>query len=186
MSRVIENPRELILKKAEILLFNEGYSKVSIRRVAKDCEIAVGTIYNYFPGKKELIIELMVNFWIDFFSKIEIEIKSNNDFYFKLKYIMDELSYILKRFKEVWLRNELYSTPDYVKSGMQKHYLHIEKLILIIEEMLKSELNIRNRKIDSGFTTHSIAEFIVMNFISMIQMPCMDYYFFEKILKKLI
>ncbi|MBI9109018.1 MAG: TetR/AcrR family transcriptional regulator [Spirochaetales bacterium] len=186
MSRVIENPRELILKKAEVLLFNEGYSSVNIRRVAKDCGIAVGTIYNYFPGKKELVIEMMVNFWINFFLKINTEINSDKDFYLKLKYIMDELSCILKRFKDVWLKNELYSTPDYIASGMQEHNTHIGKLISMIEEMLKSELEARNREIDNGFTTHSMAKFIVINFISMIQMPFMDYDFFEKILKKLI
>jgi AcrR family transcriptional regulator len=71
LPRIIEDPRELILSEAKKILENEGYSQISIRRVAKECGIAVGTIYNYFPTKKGLIIEMMTDFWEEYFCDIE-------------------------------------------------------------------------------------------------------------------
>jgi AcrR family transcriptional regulator len=186
LSRIIDNPRKLILEKAERLLVTEGYSRVSIRRVAKNCNIAVGTIYNYFPSKKALIIEMMVNFWTDFFSKTEAVVHADKDFYSKLKIIMDELSYILRRFKEVWLKDELYSTPNYIKSGTQQHNRYISRFIAIIEELIKSDLLDQNKEGDYDYDTEELAKFIVMNLISIIQMPYMSYEFFENVLKKLI
>ena len=42
---------------------NEGLASLSIRTIAKECEVAVGTIYNYFPDKAALITEVIMKFW---------------------------------------------------------------------------------------------------------------------------
>lgn len=185
MARVIENPRELILEKAQKILHNEGYSSVSIRRVAKECDIAVGTIYNYFPGKKELIVEMMSNFWEGYFDNIEVMLRKNKDFYVKLRNIFDLLSQIIKRFRAVWLDSEIYSSPDYIESGLKRQDIYVEKLITIVEEMLINDIydtDSEERKFDS----HELASFIVMNFMSMLQMDNFEYDFFEKVIKELI
>ena len=186
MSRVIENPRELILNKAYEILYNEGYSSISIRRVAKECDIAVGTIYNYFPNKKELVVEMMANFWEEYFYNIKIILSSNEEFYTKIKNIYNDLSKFINRFREVWLKNEIYSSPDYIESGLKKQDIYIDKLILLIEELLKKEVDSSDIENIKRLDTDKMAGFIVANFISMVQMPYFDYEFFEKILKELI
>lgn len=183
LSRIIENPKELILDQAKKILDNEGYSKISIRRVAKECDIAVGTIYNYFPSKKELIVEMMTNFWKEYYYNIENILKTDENFYIKLKNIFDNLNEFIKRFRQIWLNDELYASPDYIESGIKRQNIYIDKLITIIEELLKKEmLNQSNKKFDCN----KMARFIIMNFISMLQMPYCDYTFFESILKELI
>lgn len=185
LSRVIDNPKELILDQAKKLLHDEGYSKISIRRIAKECDIAVGTIYNYFPTKKELIVEMMTEFWKEYFYDIHIIINSDEDIYVKLKKIYDILEEFIKRFKTVWLNTEIYSTPDYIESGLKRENIYINKLIKVIEELLKKEMyNNINSKVEKQ-DAYEMASFIIMNFISMIQMPYMEYEVFEKILKKL-
>lgn len=186
MARVIENPRELILNEAKKILYNEGFTNISIRRVAKECNIAVGTIYNYFPTKKELIIEMMTNFWEEYFYNIESILSSQENFYVKLKNIFNNLAEFIKRFREVWLNNELYSSPDYVESGLEKQNIYIHKLIIIIEDLLKKEVYNHSYGITKKLNSHELASFIVMNFISMVQMPYFDYALFESILKELI
>ncbi|WP_066506908.1 TetR/AcrR family transcriptional regulator [Abyssisolibacter fermentans] len=186
MSRIIENPRELILSEAKKILYNEAYSSISIRRIAKECNIAVGTIYNYFPTKKELIIEMMTDFWEEYFYNIESIISSEEDFYAKLKKIFDKLSEFIKRFRKVWLSNGIHSSPDYIESGLEKQDIYINKLITIIEELLKKEVNFHRDKSVKKLDIHKLASFIVMNFISMMQMAYVDYKFFENLLKELI
>ena len=184
LPRIIEDPRELILSEAKKILENEGYSQISIRRVAKECGIAVGTIYNYFPTKKELIIEMMTDFWEEYFCNIEPILNSQEGFYIKLKKLFSDLAQFIKRFREIWLHHELYSSPDYIESGLKRKNLYIDQLIGIIEELLVKEVyhkeNVKN------FNSNNMASFILINFISMVQMPYFDYQFFERILKAVI
>lgn len=189
LARIIKNLREVILDKASDILYNEGYSKLSIRRVAKECDIAVGTIYNYFPTKKDLVVEMMTNFWKEYFFDIGTILESQDEFYEKLRSIFNSLSKFIKRFKDVWLKSEIYSTPDYIESGLKRENIYIDKLILIIEELLKEKLNnhtIYSNEALEQLDTKKIASFIVMNFITMVQMPQFQYEFFESILKKLL
>ncbi|MEA4833328.1 MAG: TetR/AcrR family transcriptional regulator [Oscillospiraceae bacterium] len=185
MSREIENPKELILDESKKIMYAEGYSGISIRRVAKKCGIAVGTIYNYFPTKKELIVEMMASFWEEYFTEIEEILGSREDFYVKLKNIFDSLGHFLIRFKAIWLNSELYNFPDYIESGLKKENIYINKLINLIEELLKKEIYGHTDSDEEKFDTHKMAGYIVINFISMIQMPYLEYQFFENILKKL-
>jgi AcrR family transcriptional regulator len=184
LSRIIENPRELILNEAKKMLYNEGYSRVSIRRIAKECGIAVGTIYNYFPTKKDLIIEMMTSYWEEFFYDIESIISSNEDFYIKLNKIFDILSAFIKRFKEVWLSDEIYSSPDYIESGLKKENIYIDKLIKVIKKLLEEDIYNRSDGNIKQIEPYKMASFIVANFYTMVQMPYLDYTSFESILKK--
>lgn len=184
LSRIIENPRELILNEAKKMLYNEGYSRVSIRRIAKECGIAVGTIYNYFPTKKDMIIEMMTSYWEEFFYDIESIISSNEDFYIKLNKIFDILSAFIKRFKEVWLSDEIYSSPDYIESGLKKENIYIDKLIKVIKKLLEEDIYNRSDGNIKQIEPYKMASFIVANFYTMVQMPYLDYTSFESILKK--
>ena len=48
--------REQILGAAKEIAALEGVAQISIRGVAKACGVSVGSIYNYFPTKSELVI----------------------------------------------------------------------------------------------------------------------------------
>ncbi|MGB4590324.1 MAG: TetR/AcrR family transcriptional regulator [Clostridiaceae bacterium] len=65
MPKLIENLREIILQTAKNNLLSEGYDKLSLREVSRQCNIAVGTIYNYFPSKIALITAIMLEDWRD-------------------------------------------------------------------------------------------------------------------------
>ena len=44
---------------------SEGLGSLSIRSVARECGVAVGTLYNYFPDKASLVSEIILRFWQD-------------------------------------------------------------------------------------------------------------------------
>lgn len=181
MSRIIENPKELILNKAKGILYKDGYKKLSMRNVAKACGIGLGTIYNYYPTKDELVIEMMTDYWSEYMLKTQAIINSDGEFYNKLKKIFDNLSIFLKTFKEIWLKPELYYYPDCVKGGAQRENVYIEKLVLLIEGVLK-----KDNKVKENTGSYETAKFIVLNFITIVQMPAFKYSDFEIILKELL
>lgn len=184
MSRVIENPEQLILSKAKEILYNEGYQKLSMRNISKACDIALGTIYNYFPNKKDLYIAMMTDYWQEYFYKLESIVDSDCTFHDKLNRIFSELSVFIRTFKELWLKPELYENPDYIKSGIEKEDIYIEKLVRFIEKILMNEINAN--KVHCKLDTYETAKFILMNFITIIQMPVFKYSSFKMILKEII
>jgi len=181
LARVIENPQQLILNKAKEILYNEGYVKLTMRNVSKACNIALGTIYNYYPTKKDLVIEMMTEYWHEYIDKTQVIVNSDYTFYDKLKIIFDDLSIFLKTFKELWLKPELYNKADYVKGGTERKSLYIDKLVLLIEEIL-----IKHNKLKSNLSSYELAQFIVLNFITIVQMPAFKYSSFDTILKELL
>lgn len=63
MPKIIDNLREQIQIEAMHQILNNGYAKTTIRSVANGCNIAVGTLYNYFKSKDELIVSFMLEDW---------------------------------------------------------------------------------------------------------------------------
>lgn len=184
MSKIIENPQQLILSKAKEILYNEGYQKLTMRNISKACEIALGTVYNYYPTKKELVIDMMTDHWQKFFYSIESVADLDSTLYDRLNMIFNELSFFIKTFKALWLKPELYDNPDYVESGIEEEINYMERLIAFIENILIKE--IEANKVKTKLDTYEAAKFIIMNFITIIQMPVFKYSSFEVILKELI
>lgn len=63
MPKVIEKPRERIISEASQLLRTQGYSALTVQALAKNCGMAVGTVYNYFSSKDELTIACIARDW---------------------------------------------------------------------------------------------------------------------------
>lgn len=63
MPKLIRNLRERILDEATRLLAEGGYRALSMRALARRCDVAPGTIYNYFPDKDAIVAEVTLADW---------------------------------------------------------------------------------------------------------------------------
>ena len=70
MPKIITGLREKLLDAAEQQLITIGYANMTIRAVAKDCHVAVGTVYNYFSGKEEFVASVLLERWKKAMKKI--------------------------------------------------------------------------------------------------------------------
>ena len=61
--------KEAILDKSKQLVAAQGWSAVSIRNVAAACGVSVGSIYNYFASKSDLITATVESIWYETASK---------------------------------------------------------------------------------------------------------------------
>lgn len=53
-----------ILNASRMLLQKQGWAALNIRTVAKECNISVGSVYNYFQNKSDLIASIIVNIFL--------------------------------------------------------------------------------------------------------------------------
>ena len=63
MPKIIEHLEEKLMAEARRQIEEAGYSAMTIRSVAKGCDVGVGTVYNYFPSKDELLAAYLLRDW---------------------------------------------------------------------------------------------------------------------------
>lgn len=59
MPKIIENLESRLLEEAKKQLFALGYGTMTIRSVAKACGVGIGTVYNYYASKDDMIAMVM-------------------------------------------------------------------------------------------------------------------------------
>lgn len=178
--KIIDTPRETILDQARDIIVNEGYGSLTIRRVSKNTGIAVGTIYNYFPTKDDIIVQLMEGYWYSYLKEVESVHDNETDFYKKLRLIFEKLNTFVETFKEVWVKN---ITMGYTEDSLTRKKSFDEKLIRKLEAILLEE--VEKEKITLTTESYITAKFIMMNFYTMAQMKDFKYEEFEQIIRKL-
>lgn len=70
MNTVVTSKEE-ILKTSRELIRREGWSAVNIRSVAAGCGVSVGSIYNYFDSKADLVGAVVESVWCEIFRRPE-------------------------------------------------------------------------------------------------------------------
>lgn len=108
MPKIIENLREQILIEAKKQLSEQGYEKTTIRSVAQECGIAVGTLYNYFKSKDILIASLVLEDWNDCIQSISTYPKEDRRAF--LEYIHISLNAFEKKHDKLFKDKEAAKT----------------------------------------------------------------------------
>jgi len=66
INTVVTSKQE-ILKACREIVSEQGLQAVNMRAVARRCGVALGSLYNYFPGKDALVLETIESVWQDIF-----------------------------------------------------------------------------------------------------------------------
>lgn len=64
MNRTITS-REAILSASRGMVIESGLQGLNMRNVAKRCGVSVGSVYNYFPSKSDLVVATIESIWIE-------------------------------------------------------------------------------------------------------------------------
>ena len=63
MPKIIKNLENRLIEEARRQIEISGYSGMTMRSVAEACGVGVGTVYNYFSSKDELLANYMLADW---------------------------------------------------------------------------------------------------------------------------
>ena len=127
---------------AAVDLFNEkGFSNTSMQDIADNANLAVGTLYNYFPSKNDLLLDIM-------HEEIEITIAENDA-------LFNEVNLQNKSAKEIikLISKKIFSTPLLVnKDSLKEIFIatfssnaHMEKGMLLDIKLIEALQNLLNR-----------------------------------------
>ena len=65
--------KEQILSVCRAIIAEEGVSALNMRAVAERCHVALGSLYNYFPSKDDLLTAAVESVWEDIFREVQPE-----------------------------------------------------------------------------------------------------------------
>lgn len=180
----IQNLKEHILDSAKILAEKQGISNINMRMVANESGIALGTIYNYFPTKGDIIAAVVADFWKAAFASINLTALRQVDFVTALELIYFELLNYLHTFKENWLEQLtlLKGTDKTISLAKEKEYLlKIHSIILVSLE--------QNQAVIASYSAEErirLSKFIFETMITMLKKDEQDFSLFKKILNKIL
>ena len=156
--------KEEILQVCRNIVAEKGLSALNMRLVADTCHIALGTLYNYFSNKDELMLSTVESVWKDIFHMNQ---KHRTDFSFSeyVKYIFECVQKGAEEYPNFFTAHSINiasSQKGQAKSMMELYFRHMKDSML---EVLKSDEKV-NRDIFSVKVTESeFIDFVLDNLL---------------------
>lgn len=178
MNKVVSS-KEDILKASRNLIEREDAYSINIRAIAKEANISVGTIYNYYSSKEELIIDIIKNIWFDIFHSSNV-FSDNISFLEALENIFIALENGDKKYTNFysWHSTILADKNEKEKGRimMNKMFNHIKHSL---EKYLDIDANIRDNVFNSSFTKQDFIDFVFSFIISSVSSTMKSHYKFS-------
>ncbi len=122
------NKRERILKAAIKIISKKGFFNASISEIAKVAKVADGSVYTYFKGKNELLVEAFKLVLSRILNNVEKELQTTNDPIEKIKIIIKmHVEYMenhpdTANFLQIQLRQSNKEIRMHIRNEMRKYY----------------------------------------------------------------
>lgn len=157
-----------------------------MRKVAAKCNIALGTIYNYYPNKIDIVIAVVEDFWRECFINIDLILDENLDFFQQLEKLYFYLLNYLEQFENDWLKDLTSLSSSNRKKGREKEFKYILRFYKMLIRLLESHKDEFNKEVFNKFNREEILKFIIQNIFLMLKTFQKNYSFFDYTLKKIL
>ncbi|HML66754.1 MAG TPA: TetR/AcrR family transcriptional regulator [Clostridia bacterium] len=156
--------RKTLLACASRIECTEGVDAINIRRLAKEANIAVGTVYNYFESKQEVLLALTEEYWQNALEEMRHRITAAR--------FSDQIAQII-----VFLRTKMNdcakvlmkSLRDDAATGQIRMSAMQSVLKQALVERLDRDSTIRTGVWSENFTKESFAGFLLINLVILMQ-----------------
>lgn len=120
--------KEAILSQCRNLVMDQGIEALNMRSVAAACGVALGSIYNYFPSKSDLIRAAVEDVWMDIFHMCG-EPFTFTSFTQCLKWLFDSIRAGCEKYPGFFTLHSVSFAADDKKKGrqmMEEYFGHIK------------------------------------------------------------
>lgn len=166
MNKVITS-KEAILCVGKQIVIEHGLQGLNIRDVAKKCGVSVGSIYNYFPTKSDLIIETIESVWKEIMLGLTM-LQNQNDFrqfIYSLFYDIQKGSQKYSNFFNSHSVSVVSTDKTKGRESMEKYFIYMKKVFL---DILNADKMVRSNAFTDTFTKTNFINFVLDNLISLL------------------
>lgn len=156
MPKIIKDLDKKIFDAAFELFSEKGYKDVDMKMIASKIGIAVGTLYNYYPNKKQIFINVFKRSWESTFSKLDGLASKNESYLNRVKQFIETLYNEIEERKG--LGRELFQ--ENIWEDENKLFIKNE-LISRLENLIIGLINEKGIEVDNYFQKRYIETIIV-------------------------
>lgn len=135
MPKIIAELEKTIKEKTKVLLFENGYSNLTIRQIAQDCNMAAGTMYNYFKSKEYLVAAIILDDWLSQLQKLNKTATKAKTPIEGIKAIYSQLIEFYGTYDKIW--SDYSMNSDRAFPSKEKHILLVSQISSVIKELLE-------------------------------------------------
>lgn len=159
-------PRQFIEKGAIVdqayeLAEEKGLAAVNIRDVAKVCGVSVGSIYNYFPSKDDLVVAVIDKFFGKAFFTDFCNPEPDENFVAYCRRLYAGMRETLSRFRSDWLVQVQSMGSGMRQAGKQREAERLLHMQHGLEHVLENDTRIRPDALTGALSAEAICAFAV-------------------------
>lgn len=134
MPKIIKDVRKQLITEAKRQINVFGYQNTTIRSIAKECNLAVGTVYNYFKSKEMLVATFMLDDWLKYID--EVKNFATNDKYLILEKIYTIINDFYKKYNFIFIETQAIINKN--ENYEKRHIMLREQLSQLIIPLVTS------------------------------------------------
>lgn len=163
----IVTSRQEIISASKKIAVNGGLQSLSIRSVAKECGVSIGSVYNYFDSKADLITAVIEDVWGNVFKSIHLANEFDSfvgfvkDFFYNAKSGTEEFPNFFNTHSMGFAADEKAKG----RQAMNTYFVHLHSHFVAV---IMSDKDIRADAFNESFTVESFVEFVVSNLLSLL------------------
>jgi AcrR family transcriptional regulator len=162
--------KQQIMDRAYELACSDGLDAVTIRNVAQGCGISVGSIYNYYPTKDELLLDVIGQFFGKAFYENFCHPDITETYVRFCRRLFASMHDTLNHFRAEWLEDISRLSLQTRQQGKIREYDrldHIEKGLVMVFE---NDTTINRAVLTEDFNAETISAFVLDNLMSALRL----------------
>lgn len=159
--------KEEILKVCRELVSENGLPSLNMRLVAQKCNVALGSLYNYFPSKNDLIVAVIESVWCDIFH-MECKCEAKTSFTDNVQWIFESIKSGMIEYPNFFTTHSLAFADDgkgTAQKTMERYFSHMKEGLL---ESLEHDGDIREYAFNETFTQTKFIDFVFLGILSLL------------------
>lgn len=159
--------KEAILKVCRDIVASKGLAAVSMRSVADQSQIALGTLYNYFDNKDELMLATVEEIWKDIFH-MDYGCSVEQSFPEYVEYIFECVQKGAEHYPDFFSAHSISianSKKEKAKSTMENCFKHIKEGLL---EALQADSSVSEDTFLASFEEQEFIDFVLDNLLMLL------------------
>ncbi len=159
--------KEAILEACKKLVSENGLQSLNMRTVANECNVSVGSVYNYFPSKTDLISATIKEVWKSIFKAEQIG-KQTEAFPVYVALIFENFQAGVAEYPHFFTTHSMsFATldRDNARKEMGQYFGHIKTKIL---DVLDKDSNVASSAFSNEFSKSCFVDFVFSNLLMLL------------------
>ena len=177
--------REAILSAGKEIIVQSGIQGLNMRDVARKCGVSVGSVYNYFPSKDDLVVATIESVWIEIMHGSKGCV-TRSDFAESVLSLFNSIQKGCQKYPSFFSIHSM-SVANLDKNKgrevMNQYFVHIKNGLL---ESLHHDQSIRKDAFSNQFTKPDFVDFVFSNIITLLMIEANTCDFLLEIVKRTI